>query len=323
MDEKGGRSYSALVVDDEIQLRELISEFLEMEGYKVSSASDPVEALELAKDNHFDIILTDLKMPGMGGIELLRRVRKYHPYIATIVFTGFGTPEAVVQAFRDGRVNDFLAKPFQAPELYRAVSLAIKEQSLKEREDHFYRELEQRVKEVTKELEDKNKLLEQLSITDDLTTLYNQRHFYTMLEREVERAKRQRYDLALLLMDIDNFKKFNDIHGHKEGDMVLHKMGEVVKGCIRENVDTACRYGGEEFTVILPNATEEQAQKVAERVARGFENLGFTTVSVGLVVYRPEYSLDNFVRLADEAMYMAKRAGGNRVSVYPLAQEEN
>ncbi|MFQ6077410.1 MAG: response regulator [Candidatus Bathyarchaeia archaeon] len=159
MNEKGRGPYSALVVDDEAQLRDLIREFLEMEGYEVSTASSPDEALELAKDKRFHIILTDLKMPGIGGIELLRRVRKYNPYIATIVFTGFGTPEAVVQAFRDGRVNDFLAKPFQAPELYRAVSLAIKEQGLKEREDHFYRELERRVKEVTKELEEKNKLL--------------------------------------------------------------------------------------------------------------------------------------------------------------------
>ena len=160
--------------------------------------------------------------------------------------------------------------------------------------------------------------LERLSITDDLTGLYNQRHFYRELNKEIERAKRQNRPLSLVLFDIDGFKHYNDTYGHLEGDKILQKAGQIVTRNIRLNVDSGHRYGGDEFIIILPEADKTQAVFVAERICRSFLDRGLkgVTVSVGLVEYDDEYDLKTFIKHADEAMYSSKRAGGNRVSIF-------
>jgi diguanylate cyclase (GGDEF)-like protein len=218
-----------------------------------------------------------------------------------------------IKAFRAGRVNHFLGKPFEADQLFHAASLSIREQQVKQKEAAFHRELEQRVREVTAELEEKTRILQEVSITDNLTGLYNQRHFYHVLGQEMERARRQERPLSLLLLDIDGFKNYNDRHGHQDGDEALMSLGEVIRDSIRKNVDSGFRYGGDEFTVILPETNRKQAKGVAERIVRAFAGKGRATLSIGLVDLKPIYDLRQFVKLADEAMYRAKHQGGNRV----------
>jgi len=170
-------------------------------------------------------------------------------------------------------------------------------------------------------LKEKEKRYQELSITDGLTGLHNLRHFYAQVKGEMERSNRYKHPLSLLLLDIDDFKVFNDTYGHLEGDKILTRLGQVIRRCLRK-IDTAYRYGGEEFTVVLPETRGHDATALAERIRREFEQEGFTpkqglkirkTVSLGVAQYIPGEELSTFLKRADENMYLAKRDGKNRV----------
>jgi diguanylate cyclase (GGDEF)-like protein len=167
-------------------------------------------------------------------------------------------------------------------------------------------------------LKEKEKLEEEvrrLSITDDLTGLYNYRHFFKTLELELARLKRQRTSLTLMMFDLDHFKKYNDFYGHLEGDKVLRKIGEIVNQSVRNNVDSGYRYGGDEFAILLIGASVDKGLTIAERIRSMIEQAGFQdiTVSIGLSEFRDPYNLESFVKSADDAMYVAKHSGGNRI----------
>ncbi|MFA6055068.1 MAG: CBS domain-containing protein [Thermodesulfovibrionales bacterium] len=165
--------------------------------------------------------------------------------------------------------------------------------------------------------------LKKLVITDDLSGLFNQRYFYTQITKEIERAKRHVRPLSLLLIDIDLFKDFNDTYGHWEGDFVLKKIGEILLENIRD-IDMAFRYGGEEFTVILPDTKYEVAIVVAERIRKavaqnvfypftleGQPDVVSKTVSIGITEFHIQDDMKSFVKRADNALYQAKRRGRN------------
>ena len=171
-------------------------------------------------------------------------------------------------------------------------------------------------------LQKSEKKYKKLSITDDLTRLYNSRYFYSKLEEEINRSVRYQHPLSLLLIDIDDFKMVNDRYGHLEGDLVLAMTGKVIKNCLRRT-DSAYRYGGEEFTVILPGTGFEAAVNAAERIRKQISAQVFTTstketihitVSVGACRFEPGDKMKAFVKRADNAMYVAKQDGKNRVS---------
>jgi diguanylate cyclase (GGDEF)-like protein len=160
--------------------------------------------------------------------------------------------------------------------------------------------------------------LQELSIRDDLTLLFNKRYFNQRLKAEFVRARRQKRPLCILLFDLDNFKAYNDAHGHLEGDKVLKQAGEIVLRSIRDLVDSGFRYGGDEFTVILPEISGEEAYTVAERIRSHVEkaNQGRITVSMGLVEYKEDYDIVSMIRYADRGMYIAKNRGGNRIHIH-------
>ena len=160
-----------------------------------------------------------------------------------------------------------------------------------------------------------SKKMEELSMTDSLTHLYNRRHFYRRLKEEMARAKRQKHPLSLLVVDLDNLKDYNDKHGHVKGDEALRGVAEAITASIRQDVDTGYRYGGDEFAVILPYSDEKEAAEVGERIRKTFEDFAFpkTSLSVGLAQLDYEEEVDDLVSRADTAMYMAKNSGGNRV----------
>jgi diguanylate cyclase (GGDEF)-like protein len=204
--------------------------------------------------------------------------------------------ENAIQALKEG-ASDFVKKPFENEHLIHIVNQALqKSRTLAEKE-----KLEEEVR--------------RLSITDDLTGLYNHRHFFKALESELTRLRRQKTSLSLLMLDVDNFKRYNDTHGHVEGDRVLKKIGQIVKHSIRHNVDSGYRYGGDEFASLLIGASLEQALTIAERIRLTIEEAGFRdiTVSVGLAEFQDGFDLERFVKSADDAMYVAKHSGGNRV----------
>jgi len=161
----------------------------------------------------------------------------------------------------------------------------------------------------------------ELSITDGLTGLYNSRHFFSRAKEEVERSNRYGSPLSMILLDVDNFKQYNDTYGHLEGDHVLAALADVIRREIR-GADSAYRYGGEEFIVIFPETEPAEAQIVAERLRQSFESAVFSplpgedaraTISIGGGSYRPEEGVTAFVKRVDETMYLAKNRGKNRV----------
>lgn len=153
--------------------------------------------------------------------------------------------------------------------------------------------------------------LRRLSITDSLTELYNQRHFYFKLKEEVDRAKRTKHSLCLMIIDINNFKLYNDTHGHLAGDEILRNIGRIIKQSIRSDVDSAFRYGGDEFSVIFPYISIDQAKDVGERIKKKIIENEHIEVSIGIASLEDTWCLEDFIHTADMAMYSEKNASYN------------
>ena len=174
---------------------------------------------------------------------------------------------------------------------------------------------------IEEALRDSERRYRELSIVDDLTQLYNSRYFYQQLKMEIDRVDRYGQSLTLLLLDLDDFKRFNDAYGHIEGDEVLLRLGQVVKRCLRQT-DSAYRYGGEEFTILLPMTTSAAGAVTAERIRKEFKKERFTpapdqdvhvTVSIGVAQCRAKEDMKTFVHRVDQLMYQGKRNGKDRV----------
>ena len=292
-----------LIVDDEADVRNSMNMYIKHAGFSTQVAATAEEGLELLKNGSFDVGITDIILPGIGGLELTKIVkRRYDADI--IVMTGYSDDYSYEEAINIG-ASDFVIKPLRLEELVLRLRRVLREREM----------TQERVRMMEK--------LQQLAITDGLTRLYNSRSFYTQLELEIDRSNRYRHPLALLLLDIDHFKDYNDSYGHLEGDKVLVQFSRAIKACLRAN-DSAYRYGGEEFTVILPETSAEEAKTVAQRIRASLESLNFAphpgtkvskTISIGVTEYFPQEELASFIKRADEAMYLSKDNGRNRVSV--------
>jgi diguanylate cyclase (GGDEF)-like protein len=299
-----------LIVDDKPDVRELVREFMRQAGFVAESAASVDDALALLSSAPFDVVITDIEFPdGKGGLDLTQVVKKDHR-ADVIVMTGYSHNYSYEEAVSRG-ASDFVIKPFRTEELLLRVRRVLRE------------------RELTEERRRMMEKLQQLAVTDGLTALFNSRHFYTQLELEVDRCTRYKHPLSLLLIDIDHFKEFNDAFGHLEGDKVLVRFSQILRSCLRAN-DSAFRYGGEEFTVILPETGAEEARTVAQRIRVALEAETFCplagqlvskTISIGVTEYSPVERMDVFVRRADQAMYLSKQNGRNRVSVLSASPE--
>jgi diguanylate cyclase (GGDEF)-like protein len=285
-----------LIVDDAPDTLEIIQKLLRYEGYDIAMASTGEEGVNKVGEEKPDVVLMDISLPGIDGTEALRRIRTINPLQCIIMLTAFATVDNAIRALKDG-ASDFVKKPFENEHLIHIVNQCLeKYKTLKEKE-----KLEEEVR--------------RLSITDDLTGLYNHRHFFKTLGAELIRLTRQKTSLSLAMFDLDHFKNYNDLYGHLEGDKVLKSVGEIIRHSIRHNVDSGYRYGGDEFAVLLIGASMDQALTIAERIRSSIEQTEFQgiTVSIGLSEYRDTFDLEGFVKSADDAMYVAKHAGGNRI----------
>lgn len=299
------RKANILVVDDEEVSRQLLTDFLSDLGYHVQTAPDGEIALSLVRDNPFDLVITDIRMPGMSGIELIHSIRELNLDVDTsfIVITGYSSIEAGIAAMKEG-AYDYIAKPFNLEEMRVVVERAIERQNLmrEAKEKEYY---------------------QALSILDGLTQLYNHRYFHELLTREINRALRYPQSFSLLMIDIDDFKKLNDRSGHLAGDCALRTMAQVMLKTLRK-VDLICRYGGEEFGVIMPQINKEAARVAAERLRGIIEtieikdenqnSLGRLTVSIGVSTFPTDgQTKEELIKVADTALYEAKNKGKNKV----------
>jgi two-component system, cell cycle response regulator len=291
-----GTKGKVLVIDDAPDTLEIIRKLLQYEGYEVIVSLTGEEGLTKAEEEKPEVVLLDINLPGIDGTEVLRRLRKIDLFQPVIMLTAFATLENAVKALKEG-ASDFIKKPFENEHLIHIVNQCLEKYlTFKEKE-----KLQEEVR--------------RLSITDDLTGLFNYRHLFKTLESEIARLRRQKTSLSLLMFDIDNFKEYNDLYGHLEGDKVLRKIGEIIKISIRGNVDSGYRYGGDEFAALLIGASIDHALSIAERIRFSIEQAGFEniTVSIGLAEFQEDLDLEGFVKSADHAMYLSKHRGGNQI----------
>jgi len=301
-----------LVVDDVPDNVEILDARLSSRGYAVITASTGEEALEKVEAEPPHLILLDVMMPGMDGHQVARRIKDDEglPFIPIILVTALSETEHIVQGLNTG-ADDYIAKPYHFQELEARVRAMLRIKRLQDELDLKNRELEVA-----------NKRLKKLSITDGLTELFNHRHVHELLRDEFERSRRSEEPLAVVMIDLDRFKAVNDTYGHPTGDVVLFETARILKETARE-IDMVGRYGGEEFIGILPNTSEEEGARFAERVRAAVEAHLFKdeeheirmTCSSGVASFpadgvdTPEELLKN----ADAALYLAKESGRNRV----------
>jgi two-component system, cell cycle response regulator len=306
--ESNGIRARILIVDDHVELRDMLREAMVLSGYDCLTAGNGREALECLAANTVDVVLTDIKMPEMNGLELTEHIKKSHN-VDVIVMTGF-TDDFTYEEIITKGASDFMLKPVSIPELCLRIRRVVREKALLSERNHAMerlRESEQRYQE--------------LSITDGLTKLFNSRQFYAVLHGEIERSNRYVLPLTVLMLDIDDFKKYNDTFGHLEGDRVLTRFSEIIRECLRQT-DSAYRYGGEEFAVILPSTRGEQGVITAERVRIALKNEIFkpgpdkeirVTVSIGVAQHDKGEEMMDFLRRTDQNLYTAKGEGKNQV----------
>ena len=293
--EEGKETSVILIVDDDELVRMTISVLVSSLGYHCLVAGDGIEALAVLQSTPVDLVLSDIVMPGMGGLDLLAEIKEKFKDTDVIISTGFHEKASYAEVIKAGAI-DFIKKPIDQSELEAKLARAVRERKMMHE-------------------------LEILSRQDALTSILNRRSFDESFSHEVERAFRQEYPLMLAIIDIDNFKEYNDQYGHLKGDEVLISLAQILKECTRESVDLCFRLGGDEFAVLLPQATATQGTEIVQRILLSFleRNYGTTTLSIGLVSCERDKNIPReedetaIKTRADMAMYEAKKSGKNCV----------
>ena len=297
-----------LIADDSIVSRHLLEATLRKWGYDVMVACDGAEALDLLqREDAPALIILDWMMPGMTGVEVCRRIRQRdsEPYTYILLLTSKSQKEDLIEGMEAG-ADDYITKPFDQNELQVRLRAGIRlvdlqTQLLKARED-----------------------LREQATRDSLTRLWNRSSILTELGRELARSVRESRPLGVVIVDLDHFKHINDTYGHLAGDAVLREAARRMQSSIRQ-YDSIGRYGGEEFLILFPGCGEADCFAQADRLRK---LLGQTemkvndtairvTASFGVTTVMPgeNWTEEELIRIADEALYVAKKSGRNRVEI--------
>ena len=291
-----------LLVEDSPTQALAVRSVLESRGHEVAVAADGEEGLKLFQDSQPDLVILDVLLPKKDGFEVCREMKAdpIRKLIPVILLTVKDDIDSKLSGF-DAGADDYVTKPFVEAELLARVGAMLRMKAAQERA-HL------------------------LSITDDLTGVFNHRFLMDRLLEELAFASRHRIPLGCAMVDIDQFKRLNDVHGHRFGDSVLERVAEILRGCARTE-DVVGRYGGDEFTLVLRGADVAGALAAAERLRVQVADTHFSrrgqraevTLSCGVAAYPesvPEALVDQLLRGADKALYAAKKKGHNRTEVY-------
>jgi two-component system, cell cycle response regulator len=312
--------YRVLVADDDMSIRTLIAEVLGDDGFDVTTAANGEEAWQKFDKESYEIVLTDIRMPLLDGLQLLQKIRTKSPMTRVLILTSFASVASSVQALKDGAF-DYLIKPFESLD---AVSCAVR-RAVEHIELARKREAELVDSLIRKNMElgQLNKVFHDLASRDGLTGLYNHRFVQNTLQLEFERAQTTGSLLSVIVLDVDHFKDYNDTHGHLMGDYVLKSLADLLQQNVRD-IDIVARWGGEEFVIVCPKCTAESAHALAARLCKTIAAHPFEgretqpkrciSVSVGVAAMTLR-TLDpsELIRAADAAVYEVKRNGRDGV----------
>ncbi|MBL7210956.1 MAG: diguanylate cyclase [Desulfobacteraceae bacterium] len=300
-----GRDITVLFVEEsDNDFEKMRGIFNEIEKISLSRARSIESAASILEHDRIDLLMTDYLLPDGNALDLLRLLHEEDKATPVIVITDKGNEMIASRVIQAG-AHDYLTKELVSKEtVSRCLTRAMEKARLK------------------KEAMLAQEMMAEMATRDQLTGLYNRRYFMEMLERELAKARRYATGLTLCMVDLDRFKNVNDSYGHSAGDSVLSGIGGMLNEGARES-DFACRYGGEEFVIILPSTDLEGARNVCERLRKSVEEALFEydtmririTISIGMTEYSPsdDSSLSDLIKMADDALYQAKREGRNRV----------
>jgi len=288
-----------LVVDDQPINIQLVYQLLG-KHYKVLMATSGKQAIKVCQDSLPDLVLMDVMMPEQDGLETCRQMKALEHIADIPVIFVTGVQQQEEDACWQAGAVDFIQKPFNANTLMHRVNVHL---TLKKQSD----------------------LLRSLAFIDGLTGVYNRRFFDQALQQRLASCKRHACSLALLIIDIDHFKLFNDRYGHLAGDDALRQVAQTLSACCQRPDDLFARYGGEEFVAILPNTNADGAQKVAQAMLEKVRALAITqpdsasgvvTVSIGIALATAASGYDiDITERADKQLYATKQNGRNRYRI--------
>jgi len=293
------KKYSILIVDDENANILVLSDMLGCE-YTIYTAKNGIDAISKAIKYTPDLILLDILMPEMDGYQTLLKIKETLEIkkIPVIFITGLSSEEDEIKGLSLDAA-DYITKPFS----HSVVKLRVRNQI---------------------QIISQMRTIENLGMIDQLTNLPNRRNFNERLEMEWKQAIRENTSISLLMIDLDKFKSINDAFGHLQGDIVLQSFAGTFSQTLRRPGDFAARWGGEEFVVLLPKTSFDNALDIAENIRQVTENsvvkrddnheIKFTvSIGVNSLVPTLEKSMNSFISGADDALYAAKAAGRNKV----------
>lgn len=310
---------TVLVVDDDHLVLQHLKTVIAADGYMVLTASSGAEALEKLGQSQISIVVTDLNMPEMDGLDLCRRIRARpsQSYVYVFLLTVRDDEKDVLAGFEAG-ADDYLSKRSSAV-LFTARLRTAK-----------------RVLALEYSLRDALEKKRQLVMSDPLTGVYNLRYLVRHVSRELKRSERFGGSLSLLLLDIDRFKDINDTCGHAVGDFVLKKLTGRITQCLRRETDWCARLGGDEFVVVLEGSKIAEAKVCAEKLRRATELMCVDTprgslritISIGVSSFeggskRDRETVQSLLERADTNLYASKARGRNRVTASTQLKRRN
>jgi two-component system, cell cycle response regulator len=294
---------SILVIDDSEAIHALLRARLQSEPVELRFAPSGEEGIALAMASPPDLILLDIDMPAPDGFEVCRRLKAdmRTMQIPIVFLTGNSSTEQKIQGLELG-ATDYITKPFESAELRARIRATLRAKYLMD-------------------------LLSKKALLDGLTGLWNRIYFESRLAGALAERRESPGTFSCLMIDMDHFKQINDTHGHLFGDEVLRGVGRILTDCCRDE-DVACRYGGEEFVVLVGKASAEHAARLAERIRGRVQEHGFVhkgnrvevTCSIGVADLQ-HIPPPGVVELADKALYRAKHEGRNRISIARVNDE--